>query len=86
MVGDRSPMKPAWATRQLAASKTAKGFMPPNNLYIYIIYIYITYNIYILDPKYLYREYFKAKVYTIWIHGPWGFLPQNPLEVVRFGA
>ena len=21
-------------------------------------------------PKYLYRDYFKAKVYTIWVHGP----------------
>ena len=23
-------------------------------------------------PKYLYRDYFKAKVYTIWVHGPLG--------------
>ena len=23
-------------------------------------------------PMYLYREYFKAKVYTIWVHGPLG--------------
>ena len=21
-------------------------------------------------PKYLYRDYFKANVYTIWVHGP----------------
>ena len=26
---------------------------------------------------YLYREYFKAKVYTIWVHGPLG-LPNEP--------
>ena len=27
---------------------------------------------YTLAPMYLYREYFKAKVYTIWVHGPLG--------------
>ena len=26
-----------------------------------------------LAPKYLYRDYFKAKVYPIWVHGPVGF-------------
>ena len=26
--------------------------------------------VYTLAPKYLYRDYFKAKVYTIWVHGP----------------
>ena len=29
--------------------------------------------VYTLAPKYLYRDYFKAKVYTIWVHGPLGF-------------
>ena len=24
-------------------------------------------------PKVLYRDYFKAKVYAIWVHGPLGF-------------
>ena len=28
--------------------------------------------VYTLAPKYLYRDYFKAKVYTIWVHGPLG--------------
>ena len=28
--------------------------------------------VYTLAPKYLYRDYFKAKVYTIWVHGPSG--------------
>ena len=28
--------------------------------------------VYALGPRYLYREYFKAKVYTIWVHGPLG--------------
>ena len=26
--------------------------------------------VYTLGPMYLYREYFKANVYTIWVHGP----------------
>ena len=30
--------------------------------------------VYTLVPMYLYREYFKAKVYTIWVHGPLGYL------------
>ena len=25
--------------------------------------------VYTLAPKYLYRDYFKAKVYAIWVHG-----------------
>ena len=25
-----------------------------------------------LGPMYLYREYLKAKVYTIWVHRPFG--------------
>ena len=29
--------------------------------------------VYTLGPMYLYREYFNAKVYTIWVHGPLGF-------------
>ena len=28
--------------------------------------------VYTLAPKYLYKDYFKAKVYTIWVHGPLG--------------
>ena len=28
--------------------------------------------VYTLAPKYLYRDYFKAKVSTIWVHGPFG--------------
>ena len=30
--------------------------------------------VYTLDPMYLYRDYFKANVYTIWVHGPLGVL------------
>ena len=29
--------------------------------------------VYTLAPKYLYRDYFKANVYTNWAHGPLGF-------------
>ena len=28
--------------------------------------------VYTLSPKYLYRDYTKAKVYNIWVHGPLG--------------
>ena len=28
--------------------------------------------VYTLGPMYLHREYFKANVYTIWVHGPLG--------------
>ena len=28
--------------------------------------------VYTLAPMYLYKEYFKANVYTIWVHGPSG--------------
>ena len=28
--------------------------------------------VYTLAPKYLYRDYIKANVYTIWVHGPLG--------------
>ena len=28
--------------------------------------------VYTLAPKCLYRDYLKAKVYTIWVHGPLG--------------
>ena len=27
---------------------------------------------YTLAPKYLFRDYFQAKVYTVWVHGPLG--------------
>ena len=30
--------------------------------------------VYTLAPKYLYGDYFKANVYTIWVHGPLGLL------------
>ena len=30
--------------------------------------------VYTLAPKYLYSDYFKDKVYTIWVHGPLGFV------------
>ena len=30
--------------------------------------------VYALAPKYLYRDYFKAKVYTVWAHGPLGIM------------
>ena len=26
-----------------------------------------------LIQKYLYRDYFKAELYTVWVHGPVGF-------------
>ena len=29
--------------------------------------------VYILAPKYLFRDYFTAKVYTIWVRGPLGY-------------
>ena len=28
--------------------------------------------VYTLAPKYLYRDYLKANVYTVWVHGPLG--------------
>ena len=31
-----------------------------------------TQTVYTLAPKYLHRGYFKVKVYTIWVHGPFG--------------
>ena len=30
-----------------------------------------------LAPKYLYRDYFEVKVYTIWVHGPLGCMTCN---------
>ena len=35
--------------------------------------------VYTLAPKYLYRDYFKDKEYTIWVHGPFGF-PKSPIS------
>ena len=29
-----------------------------------------THIVYTLAPEYIYRDYCKAKVYTIWVHGP----------------
>ena len=26
--------------------------------------------VYTLAPKYLYRDYFQANVFTLWVHGP----------------
>ena len=34
-----------------------------------------------LALKYLYRAYFKAKVYTIWVHGPLNLQPERTLLV-----
>ena len=34
--------------------------------------------VYTLAPKYLSREYFKAKVYAIWAHGPLGLTKSGP--------
>ena len=31
-----------------------------------------TQKIFTLGPRYLYRDYFKAKVHSIWVHGPVG--------------
>ena len=46
--------------------------------------------VYTLGPMFLQREYFKAKVYTIWVHGPLGqrtfcqfFFPVFGAEVFR---
>ena len=33
--------------------------------------------VYTLAPKYLYTDYFKAKVYTSWVHGPLGIGSQR---------
>ena len=38
--------------------------------------------VYTLGPTYLYREYFKAKVYTIWVHGPLG-LGLASIDILR---
>ena len=32
--------------------------------------VHVPKKVYTLAPKYLYRNYIKAKVYTIWVHGP----------------
>ena len=42
--------------------------------------------VYTLGPMSLYREYFKAKVYTIWVHGPLGKVHAGLLgeAVLRF--
>ena len=34
----------------------------------------ITQTVYTLAPMYLNRDYFKANVFTIWVHGPLGLL------------
>ena len=33
--------------------------------------------VYTLALKYLYRDYMKAKAYTIWAHGPLGLRPKR---------
>ena len=33
--------------------------------------------VYTLAPKYLYRDYLSANVYTIWVHGPLGTLSRD---------
>ena len=48
--------------------------MYPNSIYIYFglkVHTYIIY-IYIYIHIYIYVDYFKDKVYTIWVHGPLG--------------
>ena len=35
-----------------------------------------------MAPKYLYRDYFKAKVYIIWVHGPLGLIPTDLAHVI----
>ena len=37
---------------------------------------------YTLGPMYLYREYFKAKVYPIWVHGPLGYSSKAYSEIL----
>ena len=32
---------------------------------------------------YLYRDYFEAKVYTIWVHGPLGYLQLAEVGYIR---
>ena len=34
-----------------------------------------------LAPMYLYRNYLKAKVYTIWVHEPIGVAPREPSSI-----
>ena len=36
---------------------------------LHILRVHVLKIAYTLAPKYLYRDYFKAKVYTIWVHG-----------------
>ena len=42
--------------------------------------------VYTLAPKYLYRDYIKAKVYTICVHGPLGLDPQAETGLRAFGV
>ena len=39
--------------------------------------------VYTLALKYLYRDYIKAKVYTIWVHGPLGLMTRVINTVTR---
>ena len=41
-----------------------------------------THIVYTLVPKYIYRDYCKAKVYTIWVHGPLG-CSSHAGEIIR---
>ena len=36
----------------------------------------VTQRVYTLGPMYLYRDYFKVKVYAVWVYGPLGKLAQ----------
>ena len=39
--------------------------------------------VYTLALKYLYRDYFKANVYTVWVHGPSGQIGKDAeVEIV----
>ena len=52
------------ACREVYLSCVGSGFHNPKGPCTQIVYT--------LALKYLYRDYIKAKVYTIWVHGPLG--------------
>ena len=63
-----------WRTLALKPLSKARGFRKPK-AYPKGPCIQIVHT---LGPMYLYREYFKNKVYTIWIHGSLGLWLPNP--------
>ena len=42
-----------------------------------------THIVYTLAPKYPNRDYFKAKVYAVWVHGPLGDMNIEPAVICR---